>query len=118
MSAGPGAESLNIDTPGLYIGEGLKGYAIVGAARDEVDFQDNDDQPEVTRYSGADGVDINSLPRKLAFALRFAEPNLVVSGELGSDSRILYKRDVVDRAKTLAPFLKFDRDPYPAIIDG
>ena len=118
VSAGPGAESLNIDTPGLYIGEGLKGYAIVGAARDEVDFQDNDDQTEVTRYSGADGVDINSLPRKLAFALRFAEPNLVVSGELGSDSRILYKRDVVDRAKTLAPFLKFDRDPYPAIIDG
>ena len=103
--------------PGLYIGEGLDGYAIVGAARDEVDFQDNDDKTEVTRYNGADGVDIDSLPRKLAFALKFAEPNLVVSGELGSESRILYKRDVVDRAKTLAPFLKFDRDPYPAIID-
>ena len=94
-----GADSLEVDMPGLYIGEGLQGYAIVGATRDEVDFQDNDDRTEVTRYDGADGVEINSLPRKLAFALRFAEPNLVVSGELGSDSRILYKRDVVDRAK-------------------
>ena len=118
VAARPGASSLDVDLPGLYVGEGLKGYAIVGAARDEVDFQDNDDRTEVTRYDGADGVNINSLPRKLAFALRFAEPNLVVSGELGSDSRILYKRDVLDRAKTLAPFLKFDRDPYPAIIDG
>ncbi len=118
VAARSGADSLEVDMPGLYIGEGLQGYAIVGATRDEVDFQDNDDRTEVTRYDGADGVEINSLLRKLAFALRFAEPNLVVSGELGSDSRILYKRDVVDRAKTLAPFLKFDSDPYPAVIDG
>ena len=118
VAARSGADSLEVDMPGLYIGEGLQGYAIVGATRDEVDFQDSDDRTEVTRYDGADGVEINSLPRKLAFALRFAEPNLVVSGELGSDSRILYKRDVVDRAKTLAPFLKFDSDPYPAVIDG
>ena len=118
VAARSGADSLEVDMPGLYIGEGLQGYAIVGATRDEVDFQDSDDRTEVTRYDGADGVEINSLPRKLAFALRFAEPNLVVSGELGSDSRILYKRDVVDRAKTLAPFLMFDSDPYPAVIDG
>ena len=113
-----GAESLSVETPGLYLGEGLSGYAIVGAERDEVDFQDDDDKTEVTRYSGADGVDINGIFRKLAFALRFAEPNLVVSGEIGDGSRILYKRDIVDRAKTLAPFLKFDRDPYPALING
>ncbi len=113
-----GADALEVALPGLYVGEGLKGYAIVGATRDEVDFQDDDDHTEVTRYNGDDGVRIGSLARKLAFALRFAEPNLVVSGELSSDSRILYKRDVVDRAKTLAPFLKFDRDPYPAIVNG
>jgi len=113
-----GADALAVSSPGLYVGEGLKGYAIVGATRDEVDFQDDDDRTEVTRYDGADGVGIGSFARKLAFALRFAEPNLVVSNELGSDSRILYKRDVVDRAKTIAPFLRFDRDPYPAIVDG
>ena len=107
-----GAESLSVKTPGLYLGEGLSGYAIVGAERDEVDFQDDDDKTEVTRYSGADGVDINGIFRKLALALRFAEPNLVVSGEIGDE------REIVDRAKTLAPFLKFDRDPYPALING
>ena len=118
VTANDGAASLEIDSPGLYVGEGLKGYALVGAARDEMDFQDDDDRTEVTRYDGADGVGIGSLARKLAYALRFAEPNLVVSGEVGPETRILYKRDVVDRAKTLAPFLKFDQDPYPAIVEG
>ena len=118
VTANEGAASLEIDSPGLYVGEGLKGYALVGAARDEMDFQDDDDRTEVTRYDGADGVGIGSLARKLAYALRFAEPNLVVSGEVGPETRILYKRDVVDRAKTLAPFLKFDQDPYPAIVEG
>ena len=118
VTANDGAAALEIDSPGLYVGEGLKGYALVGATRDEMDFQDDDDRTEVTRYDGADGVGIGSLARKLAFALRFAEPNLVVSGEVGPETRILYKRDVVDRAKTLAPFLKFDQDPYPAIVEG
>ncbi len=118
VTANDGAAALEIDSPGLYVGEGLKGYALVGATRDEMDFQDDDDRTEVTRYDGADGVGIGSLARKLAYALRFAEPNLVVSGEVGPETRILYKRDVVDRAKTLAPFLKFDQDPYPAIVEG
>ena len=118
VTANDGAAALEIDSPGLYVGEGLKGYALVGATRDEMDFQDDDDRTEVTRYDGADGVGIGSLARKLAFALRFTEPNLVVSGEVGPETRILYKRDVVDRAKTLAPFLKFDQDPYPAIVEG
>ena len=118
VTANDGAAALEIDSPGLYVGEGLKGYALVGATRDEMDFQDDDDRTEVTRYDGADGVGIGSLARKLAYALRFAEPNLVVSGEVGPETRILYKRDVVDRAKTLAPFLKFDQDPYPAVVEG
>ena len=118
VTANDGAAALEVDSPGLYVGEGLKGYAIIGAMRDEVDFQDNDDRTENTRYNGADGVGIGSLARKLAFALRFAEPNLVVSGEVGPESRILFKRDILDRAKTIAPFLKFDQDPYPAVVDG
>ena len=33
-------------------------------------------------------------------------------------SRIIYVRDVRDRVEKLAPFLKFDSDPYPVILDG
>ena len=113
-----GADSLLVSRPGLYFGEDLDGYAIVGADRDEVDFQQADDATEVTRYDGADGVGVGGLFRRAAFALRFAEPNILISGEVQGDSRIMYNRDVVDRASTLAPFLEYDRDPYPAVVDG
>ena len=114
----PGAEVLALDEPGLYVGEGLAGYAIVGAQRAEVDFQDDDDRTETTRYDGEDGVGIGGIFRRLAFAVRFAEPNLLVSGEIQGDSRILYNRDIKERVNLLAPFLSFDNDPYPVVIDG
>ncbi len=113
-----GADSLALTQAGLYFGEDLDGYAIVGAERTEVDFQQADDTVENTRYDGADGVGVGGLLRRAAFALRFAEPNILISSQMTSESRILYIRDVVDRARTLAPFLDFDNDPFPAVIDG
>ena len=116
--AEPQAGSLELSQPGLYLGEGLTGYAVVGAERDEVDFQDDDDRIESTRYEGNDGVELGSVWRRAAFALRFAEPNLLISNEISSDSRILFNRDITDRVRLLAPFLSYDEDPYPAIING
>ena len=55
--------------------------------------------------------------RRLAFALRFSEPNLLLSGDITGDSRILYVRDVRERVELLAPFLEFDADPYPVLLD-
>ena len=56
--------------------------------------------------------------RRAAFALRFGEYNLLGSGLINKDSRILYVRDVRERVQMLAPFLDFDADPYPVITNG
>jgi uncharacterized membrane protein (UPF0182 family) len=34
------------------------------------------------------------------------------------DSRILYIRDIRERVQTIAPFLRYDHDPYPVVLDG
>lgn len=116
--AEPGAEALALTQPGLYVGEGLTGYAVVGANRNEVDFLDDDDVRADTRYDGEDGVGIGSLVRRSLFALRFAEPNLLVSSEIGGESRIIFYRDIMERVRKVAPFLSYDGDPYPIVIDG
>lgn len=116
--AEPGAEALALTQPGLYVGEGLTGYAVVGANRNEVDFLDDDDVRADTRYDGEDGVGIGSLVRRSLFALRFAEPNLLVSSEIGGESRIIFYRDIMERVRKIAPFLSYDGDPYPIVIDG
>ena len=108
---------LGIEEPGIYIGEGQDGYVIVNTDRQEIDFQ-SDEQTEFTAYDGADGVGVGSFLRRAAFALRFGDLNPVFSGNLRSDSRVLLMRDVRDRVEALAPFLTFDHDPYPVVVDG
>ena len=61
---------------------------------------------------------MGSTLRRAAFALRFGEYNLLGSGLINKDSRILYIRDVEERVQMLAPFLDFDDDPYPVITNG
>ena len=107
-----------ITQPQIYIGEDLDGYSIVGASRSEVDFQAQDGETESFEYDGADGVGLSSLVRRAAFALRYRTPNLVISDFITEDSKIIFNRDIRERVEALAPFLRWDDDPYPVVIDG
>ena len=107
---------LELPRPQLYFGEDIEGYAITEATRDELDFQVGD-ETELTRYDGEDGVGIGSYFRRLAFALRFGEYDLMITDFITEDSDIHYIRDVRDRIEMLAPFLEFDADPYPVVTD-
>ena len=107
-----------ITEPRLYHGEGIAGYAIVNTGRDEIDYLREDGTAVRNRYDGEGGVGIGSIHRRLAFALRFGDINPLISGFMTADSRILYIRDVRERVQTIAPFLHYDRDPYPMVLDG
>ncbi len=106
-----------MDQPGIYFGEDLEGYVVVGTNRDEIDFQDEDSTQETT-YEGEDGVPANSLVRRMAFALRFGDLNPLISDFMTDESKVIFQRDVVSRVRTLAPFLDADADPYPVVVDG
>jgi uncharacterized protein len=99
--------------PNVYFGEGLDSYSVAATERGEISFNN-----ETSSYTGTGGVKMSSTLRRAAFALRFGEYNLLGSGLITKDSRILYIRDVKERVQTLAPFLDFDADPYPVINNG
>jgi len=107
-----------ITQPRLYHGEAIGGYSIVNAGRDEIDYVREDGTAVTNRYDGEGGVGIGTIPRRLAFALRFGDVNPLISGFMTAESRILYVRDVRDRVAAIAPFLHYDRDPYPVVLDG
>jgi uncharacterized membrane protein (UPF0182 family) len=114
-----GVEQLEVENPRVYIGENPPGYSIVGTTEDELDFDLGQGQPvERFRYDGEDGVDVGSPVNRLAFALRFAEPNILLSSLITDESRIMYKRQVRDRVQDVVPYLKLDHDPYPVAVDG
>ncbi len=103
----------------IYFGENLSEYVIVGGDQAEFNFAREDRGGDAqTRYSGDDGIDVSNFIRRAAFALRFGDPNPLISGQVNSESKVLMVRDVRERATKLAPFLRFDDDPYPVIIDN
>ncbi len=61
---------------------------------------------------------IGSLFRQVLYAVKFGEPNLVLSERVNSNSKILYDRNPGDMVKKVAPWLTVDSDPYPAVVDG
>jgi len=113
----PPTGDLELTQPDVYFGEGSDGYSVVDTNVAEQEVNGRTTTAE-TRYEGSGGVKISGLARKLAFALRFGDFNLVYSGQLKSESRILYLRDIRQRVKTAAPFLEWDQDPYPIVLNG
>jgi uncharacterized membrane protein (UPF0182 family) len=102
---------------GVYFGEHMSSYVVVGTNVAEQEPTASDETTE-TEYSGDAGVEVSSFLRKSALALRFGDWNLFVSGQLTDESRVLYKRDIKERVSTAAPFLRFDSDPYPVVVDN
>ena len=56
-------------------------------------------------------------PGRVRVAVRRHQPADLGSGPAGT-RRSCYVRDIQDRVEKLAPFLEFDADPYPVVIDG
>jgi uncharacterized membrane protein (UPF0182 family) len=104
----------------VYYGEGseMGGYVIADSKTPELDYQDASGQQVRSHYAGSGGVPAGGFFRRLAFAIRFGDLNFVLSGQINSSSRVMYIRNVTARAAKAAPFLKFDADPYPVVLNG
>ena len=113
---------LEVEQPRIYFGESAESveYVVVNSLQDEVDYPLSTEGQSVayTNYSGDGGVGIGSFFRRLGFALRYGELNLLISNQLSDDSKLIMERNVVSRVKKAAPFLYTDNDPYLALIDG
>jgi uncharacterized membrane protein (UPF0182 family) len=85
----------------------------------EVDAPAPGGQPQASfRYDGHGGIPAGGLLRRIAFALRFHDVNLLISHNVTAGSRMILYRDIRTRVERAAPFLQWDGDPYVAVIDG
>lgn len=106
---------LKVTQPRIYYGEGTTDYSIVGSKQAETDGE-GEDAPSY-KYAGSGGITLTGVA-KLAYALKFREKNILLSGALGANSKLLYIRTPRERVQKVAPFLQLDEDPYPAVVDG
>ncbi|HET9614449.1 MAG TPA: UPF0182 family protein, partial [Candidatus Limnocylindrales bacterium] len=112
-----------ISQPRIYFGERPSSYVIVGAQQDEFDYQrgaaDNSGQAGVvpTRWTGTTGIPLDTTLSRLLFALRFRDFDLLISNQITNQSQLLMNRTLGERLPLIAPFLRYDKDPY-LVIDG
>jgi uncharacterized protein len=100
-----------VTRPEMYYGEISNEYALVRTRSQELDYPAGD-QNVYSTYQGRGGVILSSWFRKLAFAARFAELKILLSNDLTDESRIMMYRAVSQRVRQIAPFFRYDRDPY------
>jgi hypothetical protein len=116
-------DTIKVDQPRVYYGELAEpgDYVVVGKA-------DGAPDPEFDRpagegeqqyaYTGEGGVPVPSIFRRILYGLHFREANFLLSDVFNDNSRVVYVRNPRERAERVAPFLTFDGDPYPAVVNG
>lgn len=103
---------LEVSRPQIYFGERTNEYVIVKTETEEFDYPRGEGGNVFTTFEGDTGIRIGGFLPRLAFAIQFADINLFISQELTSESQLLWRRNILQRTLEVAPFLRFDSDPY------
>lgn len=112
---------LELQEPRVYFGETYQpGRPVIvktGTEPQEIDIP-LEQGTQFNEYEGEAGVEVDNIFKRLAFAFRYRDLNLLISSQIRSDSRVLVERNVQAIVDEVAPFLEADADPYPVILGG
>lgn len=102
--------NLKIERPEIYFGESTNDYIIINTDELEFDYPEGSDNKH-TMYEGNAGVKLKGINR-LLYAIKERDYKILISNNINSDSRIIMYRNIKERVKKIAPFIKYDDDPY------
>jgi uncharacterized membrane protein (UPF0182 family) len=118
----PDDRAVPVRQPRIYFGrqqEDAPDWVAVNTRRPEFDRPAAADSGRAAyHYRGSGGIALSSPLLRAAFALRLNSLPLLVSQEVTSRSRIILHRDVLDRLRTLVPFIRWDPNPAALIVRG
>ena len=107
---------VKVTRPQIYYGELTNSYVFVGTGQKEFDYPSAESNV-YTNYTGRGGVSVGTFVRRALYAWQFGSMDIVLSSYIGSNARIMYRRNILDRARTALPFLQFDGEPYMVVTD-
>lgn len=108
---------LDFDRPEIYYGELTTPYVIVNTKLAEFDYPAGDSNATI-RYEGPGGLPIKNSFRRLLLAIQLRSLEIIFTRYLNADSRIMIYRSIQERVPKIAPFLRYDPDPYLVIHEG
>lgn len=109
--------SLKVTRPEIYFGELTNNDVYVKTRQQEFNYPQGETN-SVTSYEGAGGLAIGGFFRRLLVALDRGDlTKIPFSDDVTAETRLLMRRNIRERAASIAPFLTFDIDPYIIVTD-
>ena len=106
---------LTVSRPEIYFGELTNTDVYVKTRQQEFNYPQGQSN-NLTSYQGNGGIVLGGWLRRVLLALdRGDVSKLPFSDDVNAQSRLLMRRNVRERAATLAPFLTYDSDPYMVV---
>jgi len=110
-------ERLEITRPEVYYGELMSDVVYVNDQRPSFSYPSGNENVK-TVYEGDGGVPLDSFLKRLAFAVRLTDANVILSDEIDANSRVMLYRQIRERVTKIAPFLALDQDPYVVVDEN
>ena len=108
-----------ITEPRIYFGTQASDYVIVGGGTQEFDYPSSTATGDAyNTWSGTTGIKMDTTFTRLLFAARFGDLNLLISNQVNGNSQLLFRRSIQERVQAIAPFLRYDKDPYLVITSS
>ncbi|MEI7941627.1 MAG: UPF0182 family protein [Candidatus Riflemargulisbacteria bacterium] len=108
---------LKLNNLSIYFGESTNKYIITNTSAKEFDYPAGESN-QYSVYNGDKGIALDSIWKKLVFAIKFNEFKILISEYIKPTSKVLFDRNIMTRVKKIAPFLVYDKDPYSVVVDG
>ena len=109
-----------ITEPRIYFGTQSATYVIVGAQSPEFDYPSASGTggDAYNNWTGTKGIKLDTMLSRLLFAARFGDFNMLISNQVTGSSQLLMNRSITERVGQLAPFLRYDKDPYLVVTSS
>lgn len=118
LTTSTGEIRTNIPTqnPRIYYGEGTNTYVMTGTRVAELDYPQGEENV-YNVYDGQGGIALNAPWRRWVFARYLLDWQMLFTQDFTPETKLLFRRNIQQRIRTIAPFLRFDSDPYLVAAD-
>lgn len=108
---------ITISEPRIYFGLETDNNVVTNSKnRSEFDYPLTSTTNAENVYDGEAGLSLNFIDRFI-LGIKEGDLNLAFSANVNSNSKILTNRNIIERAKTLMPYLLYDENPYMVVDD-
>lgn len=106
---------ISIKQPRIYFGLETNDTVVTNSKeKSEFDYpiiESTKAENATNNYEGQAGLSLNFLDRFI-LGTKEKDLKLAFSGNVDKDSKILINRNIIERAKTLLPYIQYDENPY------